>query len=84
MVCLSCDKIYHSKCSKNKNFKTFRSKLFCPSCIKINDIIRYNPFYDLLEEQNENIFDNEPGTCIIHQKHSRVIRNFRKLNSMIL
>ena len=75
IVCSSCDRIYHSKCSKNKNFKTFRNKLFCLSCIKIHDIIRYNPFYDLLEEQNENFFEDEP----VEFKHSRAIRNFRKL-----
>ena len=23
-------------------------------------MIRYNPIYDLLEEQNENFFENEP------------------------
>ena len=60
IVCSSCDRIYHSKCSKNNNFKTFRNKLFCPNGIQIQEIIRYNPFYDLLEEQNENFFDNEP------------------------
>ena len=28
--------------------------------MKIHDIIRYNPFYDLLEEHNENFSENEP------------------------
>ena len=74
IACSSCDRIYHSKCSKNKNFKTFRNKLFCLSCIKIHDIIRYNPFYDLLEEQNENFFENEPVEYIKSiQEHSEIL-----------
>ena len=72
----SCNRIFHLKCSKKKNFKTFRNKLFCPSCMKIHDIIRYNPFYDLLEEQNENFFENEPVEYIDSiQELSEILEN---------
>ena len=76
IVCSSCDRIFHLICSKKKNFKTFRNKLFCPSCMKIHDIIRYNPFYDLLEEQNENFFENEPVEYIESiQELSEILEN---------
>ena len=83
IVCSSCDRIYHSKCSKNKNFKTFRNKLFCLSCIKIHDIIRYNPFYDLLEEQNENFFEDEPVEYIESiQELSEILENCKNYSKI--
>ena len=83
IACSSCDRIYHSKCSKNKNFKTFRNKLFCLSCIKIHDIIRYNPFYDLLEEQNENFFEDEPVEYIESiQELSEILENCKNYSKI--
>ena len=83
IVCSSCDRIYHSKCSKNKNFKTFRNKLFCLSCIKIHDILRYNPFYDLLEEQNENFFEDEPVEYIESiQELSEILENCKNYSKI--
>ena len=44
--------------------------------MKIHDIIRYNPFYDLLEEQNENFFENEPVEYIESiQELSEILEN---------
>ena len=36
--------------------------MYCTNCIRANEILRYNPFFDLLENQseNENFFENEP------------------------
>ena len=83
IVCSSCDRIYHSKCSKKKNFKTFRNKLFCPSCTKIHDIIRHNQFYDLLEEQNENFFDNERAEYIESiQELSKILENCKRYSKI--
>lgn len=63
-VCHECDKICHIKCSKKASYRCFRGKLYCPSCLIANDIIRYNPFYDILEGENDKFFEDEPAEYI--------------------
>ena len=63
-VCGHCDIIFHTKCAKKAKFKLFRNKQYCLSCITTNDIIRYNPFYDILENQDDRFFENEPTEYI--------------------
>ena len=83
IVCSSCDRIFHSKRSKKKNFKTFRNKLFCPSCTKIQDIMRYNPFYDLIEKQNENFFENKHAESFESiQELSEILENFKNYSKI--
>ena len=56
-ICEQCDIIVHKKCASkiNKSFLMFREKLYCASCIAKNDIIRYNPFINIVN-------DNDPGS----------------------
>ena len=62
--CRHCDIIFHTKCAKKAKFKLFRDKQYCLSCITTNDIIRYNPFYDKLENQDDRFFEIEPTEYI--------------------
>ena len=60
-ICHSCDEICHKKCSKHKNYQLFRQNPYCQKCIMKNDIIKYNPFYTLLENDNsDKFFEDEP------------------------
>ena len=60
VICKSCDEICHKKCSKTKNYTAFRENSYCQACIMKNDIIKYNPFYSLLQDANsDNFFDDE-------------------------
>ena len=63
-VCGHCDLIFHAKCAKRAKFKLFHYKQYCLSCITTNDIIRYNTFHDLLENQDYRFFENEPTEYI--------------------
>ena len=68
--CNKCDIICHKKCSKIKKFTMFRNQSYCQSCLMINDIIKYNPFYSLLQENDsESFFDEEPPEYVenLHQ-----------------
>ena len=72
-VCEHCDIIFHTKCAK---FKLFRNKQYCLSCITTNDIIRYNPFHDILENQDDKFFENEPTEYIQSiQELSETLKN---------
>ena len=71
-----CDIIFHTKCAKKAKFKLFRNKQYCLSCITTNDIIRYNPFHDLLENQDDKFLENEPTEYIqIIQELSETLEN---------
>ena len=50
--------------------------MFKLSCITTNDIIRYNPFYDILENQDDRFFENEPTEYIQSiQEFSETLEN---------
>ena len=75
-VCGHCDIIFHTKCAKKAKFKLCRNKQYCLSCITTNDIIRYNPFYDILENQDDKFFENEPTEYILSiQELSETLEN---------
>ena len=46
------------------NIKTFREKQFCQVCINTHDIIRYNPFYDILKGEDDKCFKEQPAEYI--------------------
>ena len=56
--------MFHIECAKKAKFKSFRNKQYCLSCIIAYDIIRYNPFHDILENQDDKFFENEPTEYI--------------------
>ena len=71
-----CDVSFHTKCAKKATFKLFRNKQYCLSCITTNNIIRYNPFHDKLENQDDKFFENEPTEHIQSiQELSKTLEN---------
>ena len=65
VVCHNCDVICHIKCSKLNKFVPFRNKAYCPTCIAANDIIRYNPFYEIgSNEFSEKFYEQEPSEYV--------------------
>jgi hypothetical protein len=61
VVCNKCDKIFHGKCAKFSNFTVSNKNVFCNTCMAQHDLIRYNPFIDLIngEEDSEKFFEND-------------------------
>ena len=65
--CNICGSNYHQHCSK-KELVIHRGNSYCRPCLKIKDVIKYNPFYDVIETyseemdkvyfQNQNFTDN--------------------------
>ena len=75
-VCGNCDIICHVNCSKKDGFKSFRNKTYCRRCILSDDILRYNPFYDILDNQDDQFFENEPSEYIQSiQEFSEILEN---------
>ena len=80
-VCGNCDIIAHSKCAKKHSFRTFRSQQYCQTCMKTHDIIRYNPFYDILEGEDDTFFEEQPTEYIESiQELSEILENCRSYN----
>ena len=59
IVCSSCDMIFHSNCVKHTT-TIFRQNIYCSICIDKYDIIRYNPYFNYQELDNDKFYDNEP------------------------
>lgn len=59
ITCEHCDTIFHKTCINKKNFKYYRSNWFCNLCIQKHDIIRYNPFLDIVENHDYENDDKE-------------------------
>ena len=50
--CNICGSNYHQHCSK---MQLHRGNSYCRPCLKLNDVIRYNPFYDIIETYSEEL-----------------------------
>ena len=76
-LCGHCDSICHVKCVEKANYRTFKNKTYCACCIASHDIIRFNPFFDILEyNENDSFFENEPTEYIENiQKLSEISEN---------
>ena len=58
--------------------KRLSSNYFVINSITTNDIIRYNPFYDILENQDDMFFENEPTEYIQSiQELSETLENYK-------
>ena len=59
-VCDKCDKIFHGKCAKLHNFTGNHGMIYCGSCMSQHDLIRYDPFSELLEHDTDSdkFYDN--------------------------
>ena len=65
--CNICGSYYHQHCSK-KQLVLHRGNSYCRTCLKVQDVIKYNLFYDVIETytedldkvyfQNQNFTDN--------------------------
>ena len=76
IICANCDCITHSRCAKKNKFTTFREKPYCSTCIRMYDIIRYNPFMDLLDGQDDKFFEDQPAEYIESiQEYSEMLEN---------
>ena len=56
--CNSCEDTFHKQCSKS-TMTLYRNDPYCHSCLKCKDILRYNPFHDVLEistKESEKIY----------------------------
>ena len=50
--------------------------MYCSGCISSQDIIHYNPFFDILEHESDSFFDNEPTEYIESiQELSEILEN---------
>ena len=61
VVCSKCDKIFHGKCAKSRNFTVNNRNVYCNQCMTHHDLIRYNPFIELLngEEDSEKFYNSD-------------------------
>ena len=48
-VCYGCNKIFHANCFKPSEAETINSNFYCVDC-KISVLKKYNPFNDMLDE----------------------------------
>ena len=48
IICRHCDIIMHKTCALENKFKLFRENWYCPDCLDTNNIIKYNPFFEIL------------------------------------
>ena len=61
LECVNCQSVVHLSCSKIKKFGVVRNSTFCHHCLESNDIMRYNPFFDLVvSEHTDKFYDDEP------------------------
>ena len=61
-ICKQCDIIVHGKCGTKNNVMCLNEgNTYCNKCIERNNIIRYNPFLNLCEnEDSDKFYDGEP------------------------
>ena len=48
IICRHCDTIMHKKCAFESKYKLFRENWYCPDCLDNYDIVKYNPFLEIL------------------------------------
>ena len=54
IACHSCSKSIHNHCAKH-SITMFRSNAYCRLCLQTKNILRYNPFYHVIEESHEDL-----------------------------
>ena len=67
ILCNHCDLIFHARCTTHNNFGQFLDKSFCKSCMTKNDIIRYNPFFNMFNDIDmdaDRFYENEPHELV--------------------
>ena len=84
IICEICDVIFHKNCADTKKFKPFREKMYCYTCILKHDVFRYNPFFDIVNDNDaENLtneYDNNSDVIETSQKISEILENCKKYN----
>ena len=82
IICEICDAIFHKNCANTKNFKSFREKMYCYTCIQKHDVFRYNPFLDIVNDNDaENLtneYDDNSDVIETSQKISEILENCKK------
>ena len=54
IACHSCSRSIHNHCAKH-SITMFRNNAYCRLCLQTKNILRYNPFYDVIEESHEDL-----------------------------
>lgn len=83
-ICDSCDIILHKSCIDKKQSRFFRGRWFCQLCIQKHDIIRYNPFLEIienLESDNSHQYDDNEDVIETSLKISDILEKCRTLES---
>ena len=84
LTCASCDLIFHVQCTKSNKLIFFRQKSYCQTCISVNDIIRYNPYYDILNSysaESDKFYETEPSEFTENiQEISNILENCKGYN----
>ena len=69
-LCNCCNFWFHTSCDSDTYLGTiFRNKTYCKACFDINDIKKYNPFFEVLNQHDEIlnsnfILENEPEESV--------------------
>ena len=83
IICENCDMITHKNCTDIKKFDFFRGKWYCQQCISNNEIIRYNPFLDIIntyDPENPDDHDNNNALIETSTKISEILENCNAYN----
>ena len=84
VICQTCDIICHIKCAKENKFVLFREKTYCSTCLSSNDIIRYNPFHDLINsnsDESDKFYETEPSEFVENlQELSNILENCKAVS----
>ena len=51
--CENCQNVFHKTCSR-KILKLHRNVFYCKQCLSSFDLMKYNPYYELLEENKDH------------------------------
>ncbi len=57
IICAKCDLIFHANCLPQA--RIFREQIYCEICIGKYDIIRYNPYYNHNESNDDRFYESE-------------------------
>ena len=77
--CENCQNAFHKTCSR-KILKLHRNVFYCKQCLSSFDLMKYNPYYELLEENKDHddtkFNHNEPIELMeIIEEYSSILEN---------
>ena len=80
IICSKCELIFHANCLPQA--RIFRNQIYCEICIGKYDIIRYNPYYDEYESNDDRFYESEiTGYTEMFDSLSELLENCRPYSS---